>query len=219
MLDGLKAHFHRPFHYLVRQQIPQEIDAIIRANLYERSPEGTRKELWGKASQELPVWGRQIGWVPEQFPLFFMSESVELEIAESLAGKHGRVIANKDERKLAHLLLDRFGLLELADRNPFFLSEGESRMVGLLSQWAKFPQFLIIGNLPLNLSPKKLQVALDFLMRSDDLARELDYEGPTIILGYDKSSKRNWYKAVGASLMWQQMDHFPELTKHEQNID
>ena len=210
MLNCLKKYFPPNAHYLILQKSQDEINSYFLGALFAGTQFMHKKDLWGKASEKIPQWGKQLGWVPDHFSLVFLSETVELEIAEALALKHSKYTTSKKELSIARSLLNKLGISELKDRNPFFLSEGETKMVWLLSQWAKLPQYLIIGNLPLSLSKNKLDKVLHFLLNSNNIANKMGFVGPTIILGCH-GEKNNWYHELLSEPTWQLKTTWTEL--------
>ncbi|MCI0496120.1 hypothetical protein L0Z72_14030 [candidate division KSB1 bacterium] len=208
MLNQLRTHFPEGRHYLVFQRHEDEINSYFEQALYTRFQFLHKNELWSKASEQLPHWGRLIGWVPDHFQLLFLSESVEMEIAEAIALKKNQFTVGLAEIEAANLLLTKLKIAHLAKRNPFFLSQGETKMLWLLCQWAKFPEHLIIGNLPAHLSQQRLPLVFDFLTASDQLAQELGFHGPTIILGCEHS-QHECYSPLLEHITWEVRDQWP----------
>ena len=75
MLNYLRKNFSPDLNYTVTQKSPDEINTFIQKYLYERTQFKHKKELWGVNSKKIAQWGKYIGWVPDQFPLIFLSET------------------------------------------------------------------------------------------------------------------------------------------------
>jgi len=103
-----------------------------------------------------------------------------MEIAEADAARQKQIQSEEQNLEASRLLLVQFDLLYLAQRNPYFLSEGESKLIWFLTQWAKKPSYFIIGYLPLSLSKKRTNEVVNFLKQAADN----DHNKSTIILGY-----------------------------------
>ena len=209
MLNFLIKHFPANANYLIVQKTQDEINSFFTEILFNRTQFSHKKDIWGKTSEMLPQWGKQLGWVPDHFALLFLSETVELEIAESLSLKYGKLVANQKDITIARSLLNKLGIPELSSRNPFFLSEGETKLVWLLIQWAKLPQYLIVGNLPTSLSNTRFNIVMDFLINSNEYAQEIGFdESPVIILGCQNKGE-NWCQKIISSSDWQLLNSWP----------
>ena len=212
MLNFLAEHFPPQFNYLVRQQIGGEIDSFFKAALYYRTESVHKKELWGKMSQRIPHWGKQLGWVPDHLPLLFLSETVELEIAEAFCSQYGRLNANEGDLSIARSLLTALKLSELSDRNPYFLSEGETKLVWLLSQWAKQPQYLIASNLPTSLSAHRLKTVIEFLTSSEKISTTIGNSNPPILILGCLENQNQWFDGLLLNPKWKLVAKWPELS-------
>jgi len=208
MIHYLKSHFPRGYHYLIRQSEPGEIDGSLKSRIFDPAQKAERHNIWGQV-QNVSEIGRRLGWVPDHFPLIFFSDTVVQEIANSMASRDNRVNGNEEEKDSAGFLLDRLGLSHLADRQPYFLSEGETKAVWFLCQWVKGPEYLIIGHLPSVLSERSQESILSFLEDSESLARTRGFLPSTLILGYLKSD-RPWYGRLLSDEKWQLVErvHF-----------
>ena len=191
MIDSLYRNFPRGRHYLVHQQEPGEIDTIISRGLFTQLQRGRKRNLWGELAGQLPEWGRKIGWVPDNFPLVFFSETVTGEIAGTMAASNNRIGTPRDELRRAAVLLRQMELTDLSRRNPFQLSQGETKLVWFLCQWAKSPEYLVIGHLPTSLSARRVAHLVGFLKKASTAAA--GDAMPTLVLGYTAGDQR-WYQ-------------------------
>ena len=208
MLNKFKEYFPASSHYIVKQNSADEINSFFLQVLFQNTQSTHKKDIWGKVSQQIPDLGKMFGWVADHFPLLFLSESVVLEIAESICCRNNRLIADKNELEIARYLLNKMGILHLADRNPFFLSEGETKIVWLLCQWAKSPEYLIIGNLQNGLSNNKIDRIVDFLLSSNKIAMETNVINPTIILGCF-NERNKCYQKIMSNSDWKFVKSWP----------
>ena len=120
-----------------------------------------------------------------------------MEIAEAFAAKQKLVQSNSLHLESGHKLLAQFDLLYLAQRNPYTLSEGETKLIWFLMQWAKQPLYLVIGYLPLSLSKKRTKDVVDFLKQ----ALEYGNNKFTVILGY-LPAQAGWLRELLTSQRW-----------------
>ncbi|MDH4155969.1 MAG: hypothetical protein OEW00_01660 [candidate division Zixibacteria bacterium] len=204
MIDNLYRNFPRGRHYLVRQQEPGEIDAIISKGLFTHLQRGRKRNLWGELAGQLPEWGRKIGWVPDNFPLVFFSETVTGEIAGTLAATNNRIRATRHELRRAAVLLRQMELTDLSRRNPFQLSQGETKLVWFLCQWAKTPEYLIMGHVPTSLSTRRAAHLVTFL-KNESRAAAANTTFPTLILGYSPGDQQ-WYRGLLTENYWTDME-------------
>ena len=191
MIENLRSNFPRGRHYLVRQKEPGEIDAIMRQGLFAQLQRGRKRNLWGELAGQLPEWGRRIGWVPDNFPLVFFSETVIGEIAGAMAAVDNRIVPTRRELRRAAVLLRQLGLADLSRRNPFQLSQGETKLMWFLCQWAKSPEYLVIGHAPTSLSVRRVAHLVEFLREASKAATSEIM--PTLVLGYT-AGDRTWYQ-------------------------
>ncbi|MDZ7264396.1 MAG: hypothetical protein ONB16_07415 [candidate division KSB1 bacterium] len=164
MIKDISHNFPATHHYLICQADAEQINLHLMQKLVQPFHKGRKHSLWSATARQLPDLGRQIGWVPNKLPGTFLSETVVMEIADAYAAPRNSLKALPEHIRRAEDLLQRLQLSELAQRNPFSLSEGETKLVWLLTQWAKKPDYLIIGYLPTSLSPPNISRVLDFLM-------------------------------------------------------
>ncbi|MBD3289267.1 hypothetical protein GF337_10720 [candidate division KSB1 bacterium] len=211
-LRAIKAAFPRGYNYLLHQNSSQEINDYIDNEIYKPLLVGHKKTLWGEFSKQLPRIGRTIGWVPENIPLIFFNQTVLAEIADSAAIARGHFQSTEDDFQIAYELLDKFEMLHFASRNPFFLSEGETKIVWLITQWAKQPEYLVIGNLKASLSKRRYEQILQYLNDSDSISKDLGFKGPTFILGVQDAEIEEYQKLL-TDRVWR----FSDATIFKQN--
>lgn len=180
MIERICRNFPAPAHYLICQTDAEQMNSHLMQQLVQPFQKGRKHSLWSTAARQLPELGRHIGWVPNKLPGTFLSETVVMEIADACAAQHNSLTAQPEHVRLAEDLLQRLQLSELAWRNPFSLSEGETKLVWLLTQWAKGPEYLIIGYLPTSLSAPNIRRVLQFFMEPPSSSPQM----PVIILGY-----------------------------------
>ncbi len=162
LLDFLAHHFRPAGNYFVQQKNENQIEKALAGCLQFPGQNRERIKMNRKARRELDVLNRKIGWVPDSLPRIFLADTVELEIAEALAARDNLLFAEKQHCDEALALLTEFQVLPLAGKNPFYLSAGESKLIWLLTQLAKQPEYLIIGNLSLNLSRSRIEQLLEY---------------------------------------------------------
>ena len=206
MINWLYKHFPPDKNYLVRQTDNGQINSSLNRCLVELFQSGPKHNIWGKNSEFLSEIGKNIGWVPDKIPATFLSDTAEEEIADVFAQKDGFFKPESKHFMQADEILSQFKIEALAKRNPFFLSEGETKILWLVTQVAKQPKYLIIGNLPLNLSPNRTQIILDYLMNTllnDELS-------PIIILGYQQQHLE-WCDSILKNDAWEKKQIWPEI--------
>jgi len=125
----------------------------------------------------LPAERRGIGVVFQDFLLFphlTVRDNVAFAQRVRLGGWHAA-------RDAAQLWLERFDLVELADRHPGALSGGQAQRVALARALASEPDVLLLD---------EPMASLDVEVRDDvraDLARHLrDFGGPAIVVSHDR---------------------------------
>lgn len=206
MLNYFSKNFLRGPHYLVEVRDQNEIDRFLIEHLFNPSQVGHRRDPSVDIAQQIPLIGRKLGWVPNHFPFTFFSETVEQEIANAFVSKQNKLIGRDREIEKVRFLLEKLEIAYLAKHNPFFLSEGETKLVWFLCQWAKLPDYLIISYLPGSLSQQKIDQLLKFLLNSEQIAELSTLKSPTFILGYlsrdeqwceTLTLKKNWKKIYG----------------------
>jgi len=204
MIEWLRHEFPRPFHYLVALRDTEEINRFLESRLVQPFQQGRKQKLWGREAQDLPIIGRRTGWVPNASVGAFLNETVEMEIADAFAASENYAASASRFLPEARSLLQRFDLSSLSQQNPYFLSEGESKLLWLLTQWAKQPEFLIIGYLPANLSQHRLAQVVDFLFET----RAGSTMTPTCVLGFVPDSAE-WCLSLNGSRDWKIVDAWP----------
>ena len=206
MIESLLNNFPAGKNYLVCQEYSEQINSFLFEKLVSPFQHRHRQNLWGSAAKNLPLLGRNIGWIPNKIPATFLSETVESEIAEACSVQENILQPEKKHFIATRKLLDQFNLTELSGRNPFFLSEGETKMVWFFTQWMKQPDYLIIGYLPSGLSKPRIQNVLDFFVEQE----EESTRHPVIILGYI-AHQRDWCASLLEQKNWENISHCPKL--------
>ncbi|MEE4312780.1 MAG: hypothetical protein V2J62_13035 [candidate division KSB1 bacterium] len=208
LLNLLEYHFKPASKYLVRLQRHDEIDSVLKHHLYERIESRHRKDLWGTEAKRVIDLGRQIGWVSGNIePIFFANTVVE-EIAESMAAAKNMLDFDDAMLTNASNLLKALHLSHLAHQEPFMLSEGESKLVWFLCQYAKCPRFLVIGNLNNALSSSRTQTLLEFISNPDLQSHSSREEKQCIIIGYIKDEFEN-IKKLDSHQRWITVKNWP----------
>lgn len=206
MLDNLFRYFPPDQNYLIEETPPREIDNYLKQILSYPEQPNTESPLWGETASRISRWGTKIGWLPGSLPFIFFESSVLREIANALVARNGQVTAGGNAHYLfAEKLLHELKLPELAERNPFVLSAGETRLVWFLCQWAKLPTWFIISDLTANLSPRKIQDVLAFISRSKEIAQALNLTSPSFIVNYS-SPEENWLQKTFNDPNWKRID-------------
>jgi len=207
VISDLERHFPRDGHYLLKQSHPGMIDQWIKGHVYDPFQRIAKHKLWGTEVKDVPMIGRWLGWVPDHFPFMFFSDRVVQEIADCMAVRNERVSGDKEDRMMAMELLSYVGLTDLAPNHPFFLSEGETKVIWLLCQWVKCPEYFIIGHLPSGLSENRLKSCLAFLLDSQSPAHSMGFSSTTFILGY-LNDDPEWYGCLMAEKNWKLVKPF-----------
>ncbi|OQX95286.1 hypothetical protein B6I21_06215 [candidate division KSB1 bacterium 4572_119] len=188
ILKSIRQKFPPNFHYLVRQE-KNRIDASL-ASYFQKSQKKPDDIYFTDAEK--------IGWVPEELPGIFLNETVEAEVADALAAKNGKAIATDFHFENSREQLLRFELEHLALKNPFYLSKGESRMLWLLTQWIKQPEYFIMGSLNTYLSSKRTGQLISFFEQLNNKS----IKNPTVILGIGKGESDHRYAPLLKCQNW-----------------
>jgi energy-coupling factor transporter ATP-binding protein EcfA2 len=207
MIDWLGQNFPVGKNYLVCQSHKEQINSFLMERLVVPFQTGRKHNLWGEVAKKLPQIGQKLGWVPNKVPAIFLTETVEDEIADAMAAASNCLQPVQEHIEKARELLNRFNLLNLAHRNPSFLSEGETKIVWLLTQWVKRPIYFIIGYLPSGLSRQRIKNVIDFL---NDETKNSD-NTPVIILGY-QPDQTDWCTNLFSNEEWQIIPNWHEQT-------
>lgn len=182
LLDFLEKYFLPKGNYFVQQTKSCQIDETLFAFLHFPGNRGTEK-LSRKARRQLDALFKKIGWVPDLVSMFFLNDTVEQEIADAVAARNNLLFAEKAHFNEAMEMMTEFNLLNLIGKNPFYLSAGESKLVWLLTQIAKQPEFLVIGNLLVSLSRQRVEQLLCYFEKfQSKTARQT-----SIIVGHDQT--------------------------------
>lgn len=200
MIERLYQNFPATAHYLLCQTEAEQLNSHLMQRLVLPFQKGRKHSLWSAAARQLPDLGRRIGWVPNKLPGTFLSETVVMEIADACAAQDNCLKAHSQHVCIAEDLLQRLKLSELALRNPFSLSEGETKLIWLLTQYAKRPDYLIIGYLPTSLSAPNIRRVLHFFIDPPGALSQ----PPIIILGYLKNHS-NWCQPLLECSNWKSM--------------
>ncbi len=206
MINWLTQNFDIGRNYLVAQQHSEQINALLAERLVAPFQIGRKHNLWGELARQLPAIGRRLGWVPNQLPALFLNRTVLEEIADAAAAAEQLIEPMEHHFEQANQLLAKLHLEPLVHRSPLSLSEGETKIVWLLTQWIKSPDFLIIGYLPANLFASKVVELIDFI--SDFSNRQ---PGPkTVLLGY-QAEQIDWCERLLARSDWHKLDSLPAM--------
>jgi ABC-type molybdenum transport system ATPase subunit/photorepair protein PhrA len=207
MIEWLYQNFPVGKNYLVAQHEKEEINSFLMERLVTPFQTGRKHNLWGKTAEKLSQLGQILGWIPNQLPAIFLTETVENTIADAMAAAERYLQPVPKHFELARALLKRFDLINLALQNPMFLSEGETKIVWFLTQWVKRPIYLIIGHLPSGLSKGRIADIINFLVeenRTSDIS-------PIIILGYHLD-QTDWCANLLSNKQWQTITGWPGNT-------
>lgn len=177
---------------------PGCIDAWLQNILF---PDLPRHALWSDTARRLAFTGAAVGWVPDHQPLFFFNETVLAELAAARCARRNTLHAGNRDTEMAGSLLKRLGIAHLADRSPYTLSRGETKLVWFLLQYAKSPRWLLLDHLPSGLSPSWQQTLTDFIGES---SKEDSARSPSWILG--TGTEEDWYRPLLSSRGWQSME-------------
>ncbi|MBN2414346.1 hypothetical protein JXO52_00815 [bacterium] len=192
MIDLLRDLFPDGSGYVLEQREPDEIDRCCRLHLYEPSRSAARHRQWAPEAGDVSILGSRIGWVPESLPPVFFTETVEMEVAVYCAAAAARAGAGEQERIRAGMLLARMGLAHLAERQPYALSDGETKLIWFLCQLAKQPEYLIAGNPARGLSEASLQRLIGFLRLFIEDSPKTGIPAPVCILGCTAVDRDSW---------------------------
>ena len=201
IIDYLTSHLLAGSNYLVAEQNRGEIDQFLLKELYGDEKDSSRHGIWSERARSVSEIGKRIGWVPTNIPLVFFTDNVLEEIATASAVRRNEITARSEDYDIARVLLQHVDLLPLAQRQPHFLSEGETKIVWFLCQWAKAPEYLIVGDLPAAFSENRTAILVDVLIRSDDICNSIKIKSPTFVLGYSPEHA-NWTVPLQKSTQW-----------------
>ncbi len=210
MMNWLTQHFEIGRNYLIAQQHREQLNTLIFERLVAPFQIGRKQHLWGELARQLPAIGRRLGWVPNQIQALFLNRTVEEEIADAAGAAERLLRPQQRHLELAIHLLDQLRLSHLAHRPPLSLSEGETKIVWLLTQWVKSADYLVIGDLPANLFAPKVAELTDFI-----LAPSNRRFGPkTIILGY-QPDQIDWCRHILARSDWLKLPFTADMGANE----
>ena len=206
MIEWLHDNFPHGSNYLIEQEDAEQINNCMSRQLVLPAYVGRKHGLWGEAAQRLSSIGNIIGWVPNKLLTTFFADSVEMEIADACAAREGLLQSNKYHLDQTQEILAHFNFLHFAQRNPYFLSEGETKLLWFLTQWVKQSEYMIIGHLPSSLSKKRTDDVVNFILKS-----ESNFESSTtIILGF-VVHQRDWFTTLLKDSKWKISQMLPCL--------
>ncbi len=205
MMAWLCKNFPAGRNYLVTQNHKEQINSFLMERLVAPFQAGRKHNLWGTEAERLPQIGRELGWVPNQIPATFLTDTVENEIADASAAAENYLQPLQEHLDTARTLLSRLNLIHLAQRHPLFLSEGETKILWFLTQWVKKISYLIIGYLPSTLSMARVNELVNFMLEANNWKDS----SPVIILGYEPSQVE-WCKKLLSHQDWQVVPAIPE---------
>jgi len=206
MIEWLHKNFPHGSNYLIAQKDTEQINSCMSRQLVLPTYVGRKHSLWGDAAKRLSAIGKEIGWVPNKLPAAFLAESVEMEIADAWAATEGLLQSKKYHVDQTREILAQFNLLKVAQRNPYFLSEGETKLLWFLTQWVKQPEYMIIGHLPSSLSKNRTDEVVNFILKSETNLKS----STTIILGFVVHQK-DWFSELLKNSKWKLSQQLPCL--------
>ena len=201
IIDYLTSHLPAGRNYLVAEGTRGEIDQFLLKELYGDEKDSSRHGIWNERERSVSEIGKRIGWVPTNIPLVFFTDNVLEEIASASAVRRNEITPHTEDYDVARILLQHVDLLSLAQRQPHFLSEGETKIIWFLCQRAKAPEYLIIGDLPAAFSENRTAKLVDVLLRSDDICNSVEIMCPTFVLGYSPE-RADWTKPLQKNTQW-----------------
>jgi len=205
MMAWLTQNFPIGKNYLVAQQHKEQINTLLMEHLVAPFQAGRKHNLWGELAEQLPQIGKRLGWVPTKIPALFLTDTVENEIADAAATAENLLQPSGRHFEIANFLLNRLNLMYLAQRHPLFLSDGETKIVWLLTQWVKQPDYLVIGYLPSSLFASKVNELIKFML--EETSRMPSH--PVIILGY-QTDQIDWCQQLFSHHDWQVVLNLPD---------
>jgi len=191
--NNLKDQFDQRFPsglFLVMEDTPYEIDRFLNERLVKPLDQVSRQGLWGPEAQKISETGKWLGWVPSHTPFLFFADTVIQEIANGFAMHLQKAEGGEDERNKAEVLLKKMKFCHLAQRNPYTLSQGESKIIWFLTQWAKKPDYLIVSDFKAGLSDVLLDRLISFI-KHHKKESGLQNNITTVILGFG-SDEKSW---------------------------
>ena len=208
MLSHLRIHFPGGTHYLILERTHDEIDHWLMNVLHYPEMNRSRKEVWVPESEDIARIGRRLGWVPHSLPVLFFFETVKEEIAAAFTAANNQVEGNDSAMDQTLSLIHRLELTHLKDRQPFSLSEGESKLVWFLCQWAKNPEYFIIENFFSGLASDYSNRLLSFIQETSQRNDRDSIFCPTFLIGHPDSDSVRIEKNLSKPF-WIRMTGFP----------
>ncbi len=154
----------REGHVLLPLTYPGDLDYFLKTGLFDPYQRLSAHQLWGKGARQTVSLGGKTGWVPNHLPVVFFSSTVLEEAALSLAGNSGLLRPENRHIQEAFKLIRQAGLENLSERSPWTLSTGESKLLWVVIQWCKSPQWLFIDDLPANFSEETLNKVIAMML-------------------------------------------------------
>lgn len=206
LYDLLKTYFPKGSNYLILSNDLLKVNSYFMNQIYIQTSSIHKKEIWGEKSRLTTQYGKEIGWVPDQFDHIFFADTVRGEIAEALINRNNELIPEEADFLEADNLIAELKIEHLSQSNPFFLSEGETKLLWFISQFAKAPQYMIITNLTAGLSRARVLLVIDFILKSLSIGKIGRIMSPTYIIGLSP-------KDHDFITMLQQIGHWHILSK------
>ncbi len=213
VLAHLQQAFPAPHHYGVIQRHSLEIDQFMDSLFPELySPSSPNRSI----SMDYSEAHSTVGWVFQLEQPIFLTTSVQDEIATSFCALNNSLKVTGEAKRKALELLTYFNLMYVAERNPFILSQGETKIVWLICQWIKASSYLVISNLQADLSVQHQQTLWSFLMNSQTYAKSFKIKQPQLIVGFNKLPK--WIHPNSVDSDWQFINQWhPKCTLNGNN--
>ncbi len=182
---------------LLEQHRPGLLDGWCEKLLSQPLP---RHSLWSEPARRLERIGGLAGWVPDHFPLFFFNERVLEETAAALSARRGQVRTETADRDRAAALLAELDIMHLGERSPYTLSQGETKLVWFLVQYAKAPRWLLLDHLPSGLSPAWQEKLIGFIRN-----RIMAADTPPVSWVLGALPGEEWYEPLLAAGNWRRI--------------
>jgi len=186
--EQLKHHYPSGL-FFIKENVPGEIERFLTENLVLSVAQTSRHRLWGNEAQQISDTGKWLGWIPSHQPFLFFADTVSQEIANSFAAPKQKAEGSDKDRQKAVMLLEKMKLTHLAKRNPYTLSQGESKIIWFLVQWAKAPEYLVISDFNAGLSESMQNRLIEFITKKANHT-----EVKTVVLAGIANTPNDWIK-------------------------
>ena len=206
MIDWLYKNILRGSNYLVEQKDAEQINDYVSKQLIRPFYIGRKQSLWGETADKLSISGKKIGWVPNKLPASFLADTVESEIADAFAAQEGMLQSDKKHCNQAREIMQQLNISHLGQYRPYYLSDGEKKLLWFITQWVKQPEYLIVGHLPSSLSKTRTDELLDFLIQSETESKN----NITMVLGYI-AQQNSWCSKLQTNEKWKIIHKLPCL--------